>query len=127
MQDADRIVEKAGKVLDELLEKHPDAERIGLTGQMHGMVYVDENGKAAAPLCTWEDKRAGQPEEDGRSVVDHLREDHGLKVSAGYGISTHCYQFRHGAVPETAVSFCTIPDYLGMYLTGRKSPLPCHG
>lgn len=29
-------------LLDYFLEKYPDVERIGLTGQMHGIVYVDK-------------------------------------------------------------------------------------
>ena len=36
------IVKRAVNLLDYFLEKYPDIERIGLTGQMHGMVYVDK-------------------------------------------------------------------------------------
>ena len=35
IQDAGAIVKKAEKLLDDLLDKYPQTERIGLTGQMH--------------------------------------------------------------------------------------------
>ena len=38
IQDAGAIVKKAEKLLDDLLDKYPQTERIGLTGQMHGIV-----------------------------------------------------------------------------------------
>lgn len=125
IQNADSVAERAKSVLDELLELHPDAARIGLTGQMHGMVYTDENGKSVSPLYTWQDQRAGLKREgdDPRSVVERLKEDFGLTASAGFGAATHAWHTENGSVPSQAVSFCTIPDYLGMFLTGRKRPL----
>ena len=40
IQYAKEIVERAVNLLDYFLEKYPHVERIGLTGQMHGIVYV---------------------------------------------------------------------------------------
>ena len=40
IQDAGAIVKKDEKLLDDLLDKYPQTERIGLTGQMHGIVYI---------------------------------------------------------------------------------------
>lgn len=57
LQDADGIVRKTREVLDELLEEFGDVEAIGLTGQMHGIVYTDENGDAVSSLFTWQDGR----------------------------------------------------------------------
>ena len=135
MQDADRIVSKAKEVLDELLKKHPETVRIGLTGQMHGMVYLDGNGKSVSPLFTWQDQGAVQSlkvlsesgyilteTEEERSTAALLRE-RGLKANAGFGVATHCMHQLAGTVPEDAVCFATIPDYLGMALTGRTRPL----
>lgn len=50
IQYAKEIVEKAVNLLDYFLEKYPDVERIGLTGQMHGIVYVDKEGNCVSPL-----------------------------------------------------------------------------
>ena len=123
IQDADVIIRKAEAVLDELLELHPEAVSIGLTGQMHGIVYVDGEGRCLSPLYTWQDQRGNLPEFNGTSLVSDVKRVCGAVISAGYGLATHLYQFRKGAVPEGAASLCTIPDYLGMVLTGRKKPL----
>ena len=44
IQDADGIVRKAGGMLDYFLNKYHRIQRIGLTGQMHGIVYIDRAG-----------------------------------------------------------------------------------
>lgn len=53
IQDAEQIVKKAQNLTDYFLDKYQDVERIGLTGQMHGIVYIDKNGKCVSPLYTW--------------------------------------------------------------------------
>ena len=47
----------------------------------------------------------------------------GIASASGYGLVTHLYNRRHGLVPEETAGLCTIGDYLGMQLTGRKQPL----
>lgn len=123
VQDPAVIIDKARAALDELLEQYPDVISIGLTGQMHGIVYVDEAGRHLSPLYTWQDQRGNLPVFDGVSLVSCIKASCGAAVSAGYGLVTHLYQCRRGGVPAGAVSLCTIPDYLGMILTGRKTPL----
>ena len=46
LQDAEHIAEKARLLVEELLVKWKPVERIGVTGQMHGIVYVGEKGVA---------------------------------------------------------------------------------
>lgn len=123
IQDAALLCGKAEAVLEELLKLHPDVRSIGLTGQMHGIVYTDREGRCVSPLYTWQDQRGEVPEADGQSLSDCVRQECGIHVSAGYGLLTHLYQERKGLVPDRAVSFCTIADLAGMYLTGRKKPL----
>lgn len=123
IQDVDLIAWKAKKLLDDFLDKYPQAERIGLTGQMHGIVYIDRAGKCVSPLYTWQDGRGGLCEADQQSLVAEIRETCKMDTASGYGLVTHIYNMRHGLVPENAVSFCTIMDYFGMYLTSRKRPL----
>ncbi len=45
IQYAKEIVERAVNLSDYFLEKYPHVERIRLTGQMHGIVYVDNRRK----------------------------------------------------------------------------------
>ena len=52
MQDPERIWMLVSNALQELVEMHGKPCGIGLTGQMHGMLYVDETGRAVSPLYT---------------------------------------------------------------------------
>ena len=122
IQDAQQILKKAEALLDCFINKYPDIKRVGLTGQMHGIVYVDEQGKCVSPLYTWQDSR-GNLCEDKLPLTEEIREKYKIRTASGYGIVTHIYNMRHNLVPESAVSFCTIMDCFGMYLTGRKTPL----
>lgn len=123
LQDAHVILSKVNQVLEEIMENYDDIAVIGLTGQMHGIVYTDKNGLAISPLYTWQDNRGGMPDFDGRSICSILAEDFGVRISSGYGMATHLYNVRKGLVPVGAVSLCTIADYIGMALTGRTRPL----
>ena len=53
VQDTDRIVSVAMACLDAMIARHGLPRCIGLTGQMHGMLYVDGAGNAVSPLYTW--------------------------------------------------------------------------
>lgn len=123
IQDADAIVQKARAVLDELLESCPDAVSIGLTGQMHGILYLDGAGRGISPLYTWQDGRGNLAEFDGETLAEALSRQYGIRLAAGYGLVTHLYNLRRGLAPVACASLCTIGDYLGMVLTGRRQPL----
>lgn len=125
IQNSEIICAEIRKTLENILAEHSDIAGIGLTGQMHGILYVDKNGKALSPLYTWQDGRGNLklPEFSGRSLCDILCEDHSVSAATGYGLVTHLYNIKRNLVPEGTVSFCTIADYIGMVLTGRKAPL----
>ena len=123
IQDPAILMDKAKTVLDEFLISYPGISAIGLTGQMHGIVYTDQEGKAVSPLFTWQDQRGNLPDDQGRSLTERILEKTGLHTATGFGLVTHLYQKNAGEVPQQAVCICTIPDYLGMVLTGRKKPL----
>ena len=122
-QDAAAIFDIALSLMQELLEQFPDVSAIGVTGQMHGILYLDAQGHCVSPLYTWQDGRAGLPFDETESWAEHLSRLTGYPVSAGYGLATHDYNVNHALVPEGAACFCTIADYLAMRLAGRTSPL----
>ncbi len=123
LQDAALLEEKVIGKARELLLEIPHISSIGLTGQMHGILYVDQRGNCVSPLYTWQDGRGNQPDFGGRSLTACILEEYGEEVYTGYGWLTQLYNRRKNIVPDTAVSFCTIADYIGMKLTDRKSPL----
>lgn len=67
-QDARGIEHAALSLLDGLLQEFPDIGCVGLTGQMHGIVYVDAAGQLLSPLYTWQDETGAQPGPDGKSM-----------------------------------------------------------
>lgn len=93
IQDTDVILSRIRPVLNDILDTYSDISAIGITSQMR------------------------------RSICRILSDDTGIKTALGYGLVTHLFNVRKGLVPADASTFCTIGDYLGMVLTGRKSPL----
>lgn len=124
IQDAEAIAQKAKGVLDDLIIKFPDTAYIGLTGQMHGIMYVDKEGKGISPLYTWEDGRGNVLlKEKGETLVNWIHDKCGVGAATGYGLVTHAYNVMYDMVPENAAGLCTISDYLGVVFTGRKMPV----
>ena len=122
LQDPNIIIEKLCRVLDELKAQYAPIAAIGIDGQMHGVVYVDAQGKAVSPLYTWQDNRGNAPLGEG-SYVSEMKRLTGCEMSSGFGLATHFWMTKNNRIPEGAVKLCSIFDYAAMCLTGRKTPL----
>ena len=119
-QDPDLLVARAQGLITSLTPFGPFSG-IGVTGQMHGIVYVDAGGRAVSPLYTWLDRQAEKTQ--GKSYLEHFQNAVGESVPVGYGAVTHFTQARSGRIPKTAASLCTAPDYLVMRLCGLTHPV----
>lgn len=114
IQSVEKIMSVATGILDSFCDD--DIAVIGVTGQMHGIVYTDKNGEAVSPLYIWQDGRGNLPYRD-TTYAKHLNS------FSGYGNVTDFYNRENGIRPDNAVSYCTIHDYFVMKLTGLKKPL----
>ena len=114
IQDVSKIIASAEEILENLLDE--DTMVIGLTGQMHGILYTDEYGNAVSPLYTWQDGRGNLPYQDTTYAAY-------LGSHTGYGNVTDYYNRVNGIRPREAVSYCTIQDYLGMKLCRLTAPV----
>ena len=114
IQDADKLITLAVGILDELLTD--EVASIGVTGQMHGIVYLDAEGEAVSPLYTWQDKRGDEP------YLDTTYAKH-LGSFSGYGNVSDFYNKQNGIRPKEAVTYATVQDYLVMKLCSSKLPL----
>ena len=121
-QDASGIEHAALSLLDGLLQEFPDIGCVGLTGQMHGIVYVDAAGQLLSPLYTWQDETGEQPGPDGKSTAARLTARTGYPLASGYGLVTLACHQAAGCIPDGAAAVCTIADYLAMRLSGRSAP-----
>lgn len=114
IQSVDRIISLATEILDKLIEK--SVASIGITGQMHGILYFDADGKAVSPLYTWQDKRGDLPYKDTTYAKF-------LGSFSGYGNVTDFYNRKNALRPKEAVGYATIHDYFAMRLCGLTSPV----
>ncbi len=115
IQDAEIIMNTVNEILDGFYSE--DVAAIGFSGQMHGIVYTDENADAVSPLFIWQDERAAKEYENGKSYAEYLG------CFAGYGLATDFYNEKNGLVPVNAKYLCTIADYAVMKLCVNKKPL----
>ena len=116
IQSVDKIMIVATDILENLIAACSDVGVIGVTGQMHGIVYTDTNGKAVGPLYTWQDGRGNLP------YIDTTYAEY-LNSFSGYGNVTDFYNAENGIKPKSAVSYCTIHDYFVMQICGLLKPV----
>ncbi len=95
-------------------------DAIGVTGQMHGVLYLDKKNEPCSPLMIWQDERGNEIFKNGETYAEYLAEKTGIKASSGFGLTTHFYNLKNGLVPENAVMLSTIHDYLVAILTNSK-------
>ena len=117
-QNVSIIMEKTEKLLCRILDSYKNVVSIGVTGQMHGIVYIDKEGNAVSNLINWQDKRGDKPFKDGKTVCQRIFDITKETVYTGYGICTHYYNVLNGEVPKKATSFVSIMDYFVMKICG---------
>lgn len=57
IQEPQYIISQVKDALDTLIGEYTEIVSIGITGQMHGIVYLNQKGEAISPLYTWQDQR----------------------------------------------------------------------
>jgi len=114
IQSVDKIIDTAKAILDEFTDD--DVSVIGVTGQMHGILYIDEAGNALSPLYTWQDERGNLGYKD-TTYAKYLGS------FSGYGNVTDFYNRENGIRPDKAIGYCTIHDYFVMKLCGNSKPV----
>ena len=97
---------------------------IAFTGQMHGGLLVDNNLRPLTNFITWQDKRADEMDEGGRTYVEALRhlvahDPTGVGIHTGFLISTLYWLRRHDAIPANSDKVLGIYDWLTCLLLGR--------
>ena len=122
IQDPQKMLEITKTAVKELTEEFGAPDSIGLTGQMHGMLYVDGEGNAVSPAYIWQDGCGNEMMEDGMTYAEYMKKAGGAAAS-GFGLISHFYLQKNGMIPAEAVKMSTISDYIGMKLCGRTTPV----
>lgn len=123
IQNPHKILDKCYKLIEQLTNEFAPVACIGVTGQMHGIVYIDKNGNAVSPLYYWQDESGNEIYKDSKSYAEYLSEITGHKMATGFGGTTYFCHTVNGLVPEKAVKICTIHDYVAMKLCKNSRPL----
>ena len=121
-QDPDVAVRIARLILEKAVAAHRDIRGIGISSQMHGVLYVDRSGNAVSPLFTWQDGRGDLPFQGG-TYASFVSSALGRQAATGTGTVTHFANLKLGLAPKSAMFLCTVGDYLAMKLARRSIPL----
>ena len=116
LQDTQIILDTVKSAVADVTESS-EIHAIGVTGQMHGILYLDKENKPCSPLMIWQDERGNLPY-NGTTYAAYLTEKTGYKAASGFGLTTHFYNTVNNEIPENAVKLSTIHDYIVSVLTG---------
>ncbi len=122
-QDPSLIIKHAHSIISELKESvNEKVACIGISSQMHGFLYVSNEGGSLSPLYTWQDNRAAIPTGDsGESVQRIIKSKTGKEIYSGYALATHYYNTINGKDPDQPYQIVSIGGFLGMQLCGLKT------
>ena len=120
-EDPKNLIDLLLEIYDEL-NTSGEIKSIGITGQMHGIVYLDKDGKPVSNLKIWQDGRGDLVYKDGLTYCEYINKTTGYSVATGYGAVTYFYDKINNLVPKNAVKFCTIHDLAAMVLTNSTEP-----
>ena len=117
-QSVEKIIEVASSILYQILDSYKNIISIGITGQMHGILYVDKNGNSISNLINWQDKRGDKILENFKTPCQQIFDITGEKAYTGYGIVTHFYNHEKSITPPNVSKIVTIMDYFAMKICG---------
>lgn len=121
IQDVSIIINNCKEIVNELTKKYRILT-IGISNQMHGILYIDKDCNALSPLFTWQDER-GNEQYNESTYVRKISEITGYNLSTGFGTVSYYYDVINDGVPKNTAYIVTIGDYLSLALTNSKRPL----
>lgn len=122
-QSLDILQSLFNQLLNKVAEAQHPIAAIGFTGQMHGIIGLNQQGQAVTNLVTWQDRRGSQTRINGQNLLEQLFEKTGgLQLSDGYGLVT-LYHWMQVERRTDISSFCTLADYFAMQLCNRTNPV----
>lgn len=129
--DAECIVQRACECLravgEQLGALRSGVAGVGITGQQHGVVLLDEANAPVTPLINWLDRRGEENfpgtdrtyvEEAIRLVGEEAAQRTGCRLAPGYMGVTLFWMKAKGLLPASGTA-CFLTDYFGSFLTGE--------
>ncbi len=119
-----RIQEVVENLLVRLLDLAPEVSSVHWTGQMGGVILVDESGNALTNYISWRDQRTLEPysSDDGsafqlleRRLTRTRMEELGNDCKPGSALSLLFWLAEQGELPDSAIPLA-LADYVAMIL-----------
>ncbi|NNL12788.1 MAG: xylulokinase, partial [Acidimicrobiia bacterium] len=101
-----------------------DVKAVGLTGQMHGLVLLDEADEPLRPAILWNDQRTGAESDEIRAAVglDRLIATTGNDALTGFTAPKILWVRNHESDLYARAAHVLLPkDYLRLRLTGTHA------
>jgi len=122
-QDPESWWQAVQSAIDRLRAEAPsglaDVRGIGLSGQMHGAVVLDEKNRPLRPAILWNDGRSFQEAEELGARYPHLSRRMGVIPMPGFTAPKLLWLARHEPETFRAVRKVLLPkDYIRLKLTG---------
>jgi sedoheptulokinase len=125
-QDVGRLAILALEVLCEIASAGHAVDGIAVTGQKHGLLCIDCQGRPLTPLISWQDQRTAEPLPDDTTTLDEIHrrladlswQDNGCRLTHGYGAATLFWLVQQGELPVGTDRACSLADWLVGQLTG---------
>ena len=123
-----RIREVVENLLVRLLDLAPEVSSVHWTGQMGGVILVDEVGNALTNYISWRDQRTLEPYSSGdgsyyklleRRLTRTRMEELGNDCKPGSALSILFWLAEHGELPDSAIPLA-LADYVAMRLCGAE-------
>ncbi len=131
--DSRLVCATVDEVLSILADQSPGANRIYVSGQMGGVILLDDDARPLTNYLSWRDQRTLDSAESGGSVFERIRTawestehlaDLGRELQPGSASCLLAWLHARNELPRGAVPSC-IADYVIARLVGH--PIPMHG
>ncbi len=116
-EDGEALLSRATALLTSLCGTYKDIRAIGLTGQMHGILCLDETGRVISPLYTWQNG-FGARKTGAETIGEKATRLSGQSVPTGYGLLTLFALRELGLFPAKTAKIATVADALAARLCG---------
>lgn len=120
--DAEKLVALTCDLIKKAVDEHSGICSIGFSGQMHGIVCLDDEMNALSPLFTWQNS-FGERLLHGKTICQHFMDITCENTPTGYGLVTLFALDALGLLPENTSQIATIADLAASRLCGLTHPV----
>lgn len=130
--DPSVVCEVVDEVLSILIQQAPDADWLGFSGQMGGLILMDEQARPLTNYLSWQDQRSIETDAGDISVLDQIRntwtaggvlDELGGELQPGSSTTLLAWLRSQGKLPEHACP-SNIADFVISHGVGH--PIPMH-